>query len=138
MPNPFLGKLRTLFGAGDSLAAKKVIQREARYVIRGTLIYRPAGGMDWHKGLTENLSSNGVLFRGEAHLPVNTPLEMSITPPKAPGQRTPEGIYCWGTVVRASMDSGTSTKPMFGVKIEKYRTSPKFLTDADIKYERMA
>jgi len=127
-----------MFGAGDSLAAKKVIERETRYVIRGTLIYKPAGGMDWQKGFTENLSSTGMLFRGESPLLVNTPLEMSITPPRAPGQRTPEGIYCWGTVVRASMDTGTSTKPMFGVKIEKYRTSPKFLTDADIKYERMA
>jgi hypothetical protein len=127
-----------MFGAGNAAAAKKVIERETRYLIRGTLIYKPEGGMDWQKGLTENLSATGVLFRGESPLPLNTPLEMSITPPKAPGQRAPEGIYCWGTVVRASMDSGTSTKPMLGVKIEKYRTSPKFLTDADIKYERMA
>ena len=137
MPPAFLSKLKTMLGAGDSLAAKKLTQREARYVIRGTLIYRPAGGMDWHKGLTENLSSTGVLFRGDVPLPVSTPLEMSITPPKAPGQRSPEGIFCWGTVVRASMDSGTSTKPMFGVKIDKYRTTPKFLTDADIKFERL-
>ena len=138
MPQAFLGKLRSLFGARESEAAKKIIQRESRYVIRGSLLYRPEGGMDWQKGFTENLSANGVLFRGETPLPVNTPLEMSITPPKAPGQRTPEGIYCWGTIVRAAMDSGTSIKPVFGVKIDKFRTAPKFLSEADIKYERLA
>jgi len=36
------------------------------------------------------------------------------------------------------MDSGTSIKPVFGVKIDKFRTAPKFLSDADIKYERLA
>jgi hypothetical protein len=137
MPQAFLGKLRTLFGARESEAAKRIIQRDPRYVIRGSLLYRPAGGMDWQKGFTENLSANGVLFRGEGPLPLNTPLEMSITPPKAPGQRAPEGIYCWGKIVRAAMDSGTSIKPVFGVKIDKYRTPPKFLSDADIKFERM-
>jgi hypothetical protein len=138
MPQPFFGKLRSLFGARESEAAKKIIQRESRYVIRGSLLYRPEGGMDWQKGFTENLSANGVLFRGEAPLPVDTPLEMSITPPKAPGQRAPEGIYCWGTIVRATMDEATSVRPIFGVKIQKFRTTPKWLTDADIKFERMA
>jgi hypothetical protein len=138
MPQPFFGKLRSLFGARESEAAKRITEREARFVVRGSLLYREEGGMDWHKGLTENLSASGVLFRGESPLPVNTPLEMSITPPKAPGQRAPEGIYCWGTIVRATMDEATSVKPIFGVKIQKFRATPKFLTDADIKYERMA
>jgi hypothetical protein len=140
MPPAFLGKLRSLFGAGDSLAAKKLIQREARFSVHGKLIYRPSGGMDWHKGFTENLSATGVLFRGDAPLPLNTPIEMSITPPKAPGQRIPEGIYCWGTIVRSAMDAGTSTsvRPIFGVRIDKFRNPPKFLSDADIKYERLA
>jgi hypothetical protein len=137
MPQPFFGKLRSLFGARESEAARK-IQREARYVVHGSVLYRESGAMDWQKGFTENLSASGVLFRGETPLPLNTPLEMSITPPKAPGQRAPEGIYCWGTVVRATMDEATSVKPVFGVKIQKFRTTPKFLTDADIKYERMA
>jgi hypothetical protein len=138
MPQPFLGKLRSLFGARESQAARKLTKREARYVVHGSVLYREAGALDWQKGFTENLSANGVLFRGEKPLPLHTPLEMSITPPKAPGQRAPEGIYCWGTVVRASVAEGTSIKPVFGVKIQKYRNAPKFLTDADIKFERMA
>ncbi len=138
MPPQLFGKFRSLFGGRDSAAAKKIIEREARYAIRGTLIYRPAGESDWHKGMTENLSTTGVLFRGDAAVPINTPLEMSITPPKGLDRRT-DSIFCWGTVVRSASDtSSTSTRPVFAVKIEKYRTPPKFLTDADIKYERMA
>jgi len=138
MPPELLGKLRTIFGGRASGASKKVISREARYVIHGSLIYRPAGGADWHKGTTQNLSTTGVLFRGETPLPVNTPLELSITPPKGPDRKSAESIFCWGTVVRTAVDSSTSTKPVFAVKIQKYRTQPRFLTDADINYERMA
>ncbi|MBI4166611.1 MAG: hypothetical protein HY508_12840 [Acidobacteria bacterium] len=138
MPPAFLGKLRTLFGARESEAARKIIKRESRYAIRGTLIYREAGENNWHRGVTENLSANGVLFRGEVPLPLNAALEMSITPPKGIDRKTADSIFCWGKVVRSGLDPGsTSTKPVFGVKIEKYRTPPKFLTDADIKFERL-
>jgi hypothetical protein len=113
MPQAFFGKLRTLFGARESEAAKKITQRDPRYVIRGSLLYRPAGGMDWQKGFTENLSANGVLFRGEAPLPVNTPLEMSITPPKAPGQRPRKALLLGHDCPRNG--PGTSIKPVFGV-----------------------
>ena len=139
MPPAFLGKLRTLFGARESEAARKITGREARYAIRGTLIYREAGENDWHKGVTENLSATGVLFRGEAPVPLNTPLEMSITPPKGLDRKSADSIFCWGKVVRAALDAGsTSTKPVYAVKINKYRTPPKFLTEADIKYDRMS
>jgi hypothetical protein len=138
MPPEFFGKLRTLLGGRESHGAKKQIAREARYALHGTLLYRPAGGMDWHKGSTENLSTTGVLFLGEIPIPVNTPIEMSITPPKGPDRRIPEGVFCWGTVVRTVPPNDTEAKPVLAAKIQKYRSKPKWLTDADIPYERMA
>lgn len=138
MPPALFGKIRSLFGARESGAARKIIERDARYVVHGSLIYRPAGGSDWHKGMTENLSTTGVLFRGEAPMEVSTPVELSITPPKGADRKSADSIFCWGTIVRTGLDNSTSTRPVFAVKIDRYRTPPKFLSDADIKYERMA
>jgi hypothetical protein len=138
MPPELFGKLRTLFGGRERVGAKKLVRRDPRYIIHGSLLYRPAGGMDWHRGITENLSTTGVLFRGEAPIPVNTPIELSITPPRGTERKIPEGVFCWGTVVRTTPPNDTEAKPVLAAKIQKYRTKPRFLTDADIPYERMA
>jgi len=138
MPPGVVGKIRTLFGGHEPGSGKERIPRNDRYVLHGSILYRPAGGMDWYKGTTENLSATGVLFLGEIPIPINTPIEMTITPPKGPERRTPEGIFCWGTVVRTASTKETQAKPVLAAKIQKYRTPPKWLTDADIHFTRMA
>lgn len=136
MPPALLGKLRTLLGGRESNGSKKVIHRDPRYVIQGSLIYRPTGGMDWYRGDTENLSHSGVLFTGDTAVPLNTTIEMSITPPKK-DRKIVDGVFCWGKVVRTT-SSADPAKPALAAKIIKYRSKPKYLTDADIHYERMA
>ena len=136
MPTGFLGKIRTMFG-GHNPAAKKVIERQPRYVMEVSVIYRPTGGNEWHKGKTENLSSTGVLFHGDIPVPLNTAIEMNITPPASSPRRIQEGIFCWGTVVRTAAPGKDVPHPVLAAKILKFRAKPKFLSDADIHFERI-
>jgi len=135
MPLGFVGKIRTLF-SGREPGAKKRIERLPRYLIQGSVIYRPLGELEWYKGKTENLSSSGVLFRGESPIPVDTTIEMTITPPPSGPKRIPEGVFCWGKVVRTAPREEMPT-PTLAAKILKFRTKPKFLTDAETLYKRM-
>ncbi len=136
MPAALLDKLRKLLGGHDLGGKKRLTDRETRYVIHGSLIYRPTGGMAWYRGTTENLSSTGVLFHGETSFPVDTPIEMSITPPATSPQK-PDGVFCWGTVVRSGEPNDASATPLLAAKITKFRTQPKFLSDADIQFQRL-
>ncbi len=136
MPPAFLSRFRTLVAGRESGRDKKHVHRDPRYVVHGSLIYRPTGGMQWYRGDTENLSSSGVLFRGDTFIPVNTTIEMSITPPRR-DRKTVDGVFCWGRVIRTGL-SADPAKPALAAKIIKYRSKPKYLTDADIHYERMA
>ena len=136
MPTAFFSKLRTMIGGRTSDGAKKLVERPPRYIIESSLIYRPTGGMAWYKGTTQNFSATGVLFQGETPIPADTTIEMSITPPRRSDKKPVDGIFCWGTVVRTAPASdipGTSV----AARIDKYRTKPKFLTEADIHFERM-
>jgi hypothetical protein len=136
MPPAFLDKLRTMIGGRTSDGAKKLVERRPRYIIESSLIYRPTGGMVWYKGTTRNFSSTGVLFQGETPVPTETTIEISITPPRRSEKKLVEGVFCWGTVVRTAAASdapGTS----LAARIDKYRTKPRFLTEADIHFERM-
>ena len=47
-----------------------------------------------------------------------------------------DGIFCWGTVVRTAPASDIPGTAL-AARIDKYRTKPKFLTEADIHFERM-
>jgi hypothetical protein len=136
MPPAFFNKLRTMMGGPRSDGAKKLVGRQPRYVVESSLIYRPTGGMVWYKGTTQNFSSTGVLFRGDTPIPADTTIEMSITPPRRSDKKPGDGIFCWGTVVRAAPTSDTPGTSL-AARIDKYRTKPKFLTEADIHFDRM-
>jgi len=123
-------------GGPRSDGAKKLVGRQPRYVVESSLIYRPTGGMVWYKGTTQNFSSTGVLFRGDTPIPADTTIEMSITPPRRSDKKPGDGIFCWGTVVRAAPTSDTPGTSL-AARIDKYRTKPKFLTEADIHFDRM-
>lgn len=136
MPPAFLSKLRTMIGGRTSDGSKKLVGRQPRYLLQSSLIYRPTGGMVWYKGTTQNFSTTGVLFQGEVPIPTDTAIEISITPPKRPEKKIVDGVFCWGTVVRTAASAGAPDSTL-AARIDKFRSKPKFLTDADIHFERM-
>lgn len=136
MQSAFLGKVRTLFVGASPNTKKKVIDRRPRHAIQGSVIYRPNGGLVWYKGTTENVSSTGVLFHGETYIPVDTAIEIAITP-SASGSRKAEGVFCWGRVVRTKAPAQAAPQPVLAAKILKFRSKPKFLSDSDIKFDRL-
>lgn len=79
------------------------------------LIYRLAGEPGWQEGLTENISSSGILFSATRDLPVDANLEMRIPlSPALPSGYAPT-VVCHVRVVRTeSRQSGTQ---LFGAAL---------------------
>lgn len=79
----------------------KTSERATRFPIRAALRYRLRGERIWRQGVTENISTSGVLFRTDQTLSPGTLLDISFTLPMdaagAPGAK----VACHGVIVRA-------------------------------------
>ena len=101
--------------------ALSVKTRAQRFGIQMHLRYRLEGESKWRKGITENISCSGVLFRGEGFAEPNTPLEMSLVlPDEIPGLRSAE-VVCRGIVVRSERAKGAGAFPALASTISHYR-----------------
>jgi len=74
--------------------------RAPRYPVTIEMRYRQGTHMPWLDGMTENISSSGVLFLADRALELNTPVEMNlIMPPQIVGSAATR-VVCFGRVVR--------------------------------------
>jgi hypothetical protein len=71
------------------------------------------------RGETKNVSSAGVLFTAEGHLPLGESIEYLITLPRTPGMRKDVRLHCVGKVLREDSRSA------FAATLERY----EFLRD---------
>ncbi len=72
----------------------------ARYALN--LPVRILSGTEEFHAITENISANGVLFRLEKCLPVDTPIEFLMEiPEKALGNGCAAAAHCAGRIVRS-------------------------------------
>ena len=95
--------------------------RARRFAMRVPVRYRVNDGSEWRKGVTENISYSGVLFRGEEFAPPDTPVEMSLVlPHKIPGVRSAR-VVCRGKVVRAERARRVGACPSLASTILHYR-----------------
>ena len=74
--------------------------RARRFGLQLRVRYRVRGERTWRRGETENISSSGLLFRGEIFAEINTPLELCLTMPPVKSEGAAEMI-CRGTIVRS-------------------------------------
>jgi hypothetical protein len=65
-------------------------------------------------GETRNVSSTGVLFTSESHLPLGESIEYVITLPRTPGLRKDVRLRCVGKVLRGDATSA------FAASLERY------------------
>lgn len=71
------------------------------------------------RGETRNVSSTGVLFTSESHLPLGESIEYLITLPRTPGLRKDVRLRCVGKILRGDITSA------FAASLERY----EFLRD---------
>jgi len=89
------------------------------------LVYRRDGGLIWYDGIIENVSTNGLLFRGEKPLRPGEVLQVSFWLPAADGADEPTEVFCWGKVVRIRLPNNFQANHAHAVKILRYRSQPQ-------------
>jgi hypothetical protein len=93
------------------------LQSAARFPIKLPVSVKSKSGESHTE--TQNISSNGVLFRVDAEMPVGAPLDFTILLPAAVlGAAADVQIDCRGRVVRSIEDGG---RRGVGVVIDEYR-----------------
>ena len=94
-----------------------VDRRDARrFPLETEIRWRPLslrGGVTAGKGMTINMSSNGILFSSPAPLKIGTKLELSINWPVALNSTCPLKLVTQGRVARAVTDA-------VAVQIDRY------------------
>jgi len=123
-----LSKIRGVFEALRGTARietekpRQVVERAERFGLRGSLIFRPTGGLTWYKGTIENLSLTGVLLRAEKAVPAGCPIEMSFTLQKGSPWKAGTSFFCWGKTVRTVMPATADARPALAVRILRYQS----------------
>lgn len=79
--------------------------RAQRYSLALPVRYRPLGLQDWSDGTTENISSSGVLFRGERPLDLDAEIEIAIALLSAEPAVADTDLVCRARIVRLKPDA---------------------------------
>ena len=95
-------------------------KRARRFHIQMSMRYRLRGESKWRAGVTQNISSTGVLFGGDQCAELETPIEMSLTLP-AENSDGPAGLICRGTIVRVELPRNGTALITLASKISHYR-----------------
>jgi hypothetical protein len=115
---------------------RKMVERDARFVVQSPLLYRPTGTLNWHKGTIRNVSPSGVLFQAEKLVPADGPIEMSFSLPAEVGSKRRIQIFCWGQVARTVMPPTSDVSPSLAAKITRYRSEAQI--DPEIQFKTAA
>jgi hypothetical protein len=90
-----------------------MIARAQRFPIRAVMHYRIIGENRWYVGSVENMSSTGVLFRGEQVVHVNSSIEVAVNMSRNVADERGSKLVSLGNVVRVSpADSGLGSAVM--------------------------
>lgn len=98
----------------------KNISRAQRFSIQVPLRYRVGGESVWWKGMTQNISSSGLLFEGERRLESNIAIEMNLILPAVTSEGGGE-IICHGAIVRTLLPEDGDQPAALAAKILRYR-----------------
>ena len=108
-----------------SAGAARVVPRSERHAVQRPLIYRHQSGLVWYNGITENLSSSGVLFRGEKYIPVGSVVETSFEQQDGMEDWDETPSFCWAQIVRTLLPATADPRPALGAKVLRRRCAPK-------------
>jgi len=83
--------------------------------------YRQAGAASWHRGMVENVSQTGLLFRGSELLPDNAEIEMILKMPREITGVEQAQVIARGMVVRTVPPEKGKGKAAIAAGIWDYR-----------------
>jgi hypothetical protein len=98
---------------------EKLKARAQRFVLQLPLRYRVSTENTWRRGETINVSSSGVLFRGDWLAAVKAQVELNLMMPRVNSEGAAE-VICRGIVVRAMAASSDESRHALAVKILQY------------------
>jgi hypothetical protein len=84
----------------DDVHGAKMVARAQRFPIRAIMHYRVIGENQWYVGTVENMSSTGVLFRGERIVSVDSPIEVTVNVPGSFAAGRSSKMVSRGKIVR--------------------------------------
>ena len=85
--------------------------RAPRFAIPISMLYREAGSREWREGQTENISRSGVLFRAQAAIDPDTPIEILISIPLEVGGDDAGLSKCVARAVRVIAPAIAGARP---------------------------
>ena len=86
----------------DEIHGANMIARAQRFPIRAIMHYRVIGEDRWYVGTVENMSSTGVLFRGERVVGINSSIEVTVNVPGSLAAGHSSKMVSRGRIVRVS------------------------------------
>jgi hypothetical protein len=94
-------------------------RQSLRYAIRVPITCRPDDGPVWHDGVTENISGEGILFRTDFAIELETRIEMNFVLPGRNAQISAE-VHCRGEIVRCEQIGETGAGVAVAARIRHY------------------
>jgi PilZ domain len=91
-----------------------------RFTLQMTMRYRAMNDAAWHEGRTENVAKNGVFFRDDHLLQVDTPVEMILQLPVELGGEAGATTTCRGRIVRMEQSLLPDRRPGMAATIESF------------------
>ena len=104
----------------SSMAQASYVPRARRYQIEAPVLYRRPGQVDWTEGRSENISSSGILFRGNRVLETGMSVELGF---KFFAERNGgEGavVMCQAQIVRSVLPPLRDAPPALAARILAY------------------
>lgn len=74
--------------------------RLQRFPLQMPMRYRYAGAYQWYRGITENISCSGMLFRGPVSLDLFSPVEVRMALPRQMTGEAAATMLCGGFIAR--------------------------------------
>jgi hypothetical protein len=105
------------------VAGREYVPRATRYATPVPVFYRARGETTWAEGRAENISTSGVLVRGDRAVSTNAAVEMLLHLPS--DLRTPftGTTLCEGRIVRTISSQSPENRAIFAASILRFETA---------------
>jgi signal transduction histidine kinase len=95
--------------------------RLQRFPIQLPMRYRYAGAYQWFRGVTDNISCSGMLFRGPVTLDLFSPIEVRVTLPRQITGEAAATMLCGGFIARILESKGAMNEAHLAATFTTYR-----------------
>jgi signal transduction histidine kinase len=95
--------------------------RLQRFPLQMPMRYRYAGAYQWYRGITENISCSGMLFRGPVQVDAMAPVEVRMALPRQMTGEAAATMLCGGFIARVLETKSTLQESKLAATFTTYR-----------------